>query len=98
MIDGFFNLLLSFIAELTTFLLIPIDALITQILPDIDSVLSTITNIFNVATDNISFIADMTLLPPFAIYTICDYIIFKITIKFSIFAIKLALSWYRALK
>lgn len=93
-INGIFKLIMS----LVNLLLLPIDALIEQFLPNVSEALSYVGGFFDYIGDFIPFVISYTGLSPVVLNAIVSITTFILTVPIMVHAIKLALSWYNKLK
>lgn len=91
---GIFKLIISLVSLILT----PIDALITNALPSLDSALTAVANFFNYIGSSIGWVISLTGLSSETLSLIVLYFTFKLTAPMLFYMIKLALSWYNKLK
>lgn len=98
-LNSLFNTILNFVSSMISIIFLPIDALITSLLPtNVLDIISNINNFIDFIIDNVDFAINLTLLPNWVIVVIADYFIFKISVFFSTYVVKIALKWYNYLK
>lgn len=93
-IKGIFKIIIS----LTSALLTPIDALIENLLPDLSSAINAVGQFFNLASNTLGFCVSCLGLSSTAINILILYFTFKLSAPLVVYAIKLAIKWYNALK
>ena len=93
-LSGIFKLIIS----LTTFLLSPIDAIITATLPSLDNALNAFNSLIDYIITIIGYAIDASGLSDLSIGIVVAYWTFVIGGTFSVSVVKLALKWYNTLK
>ena len=93
-ISGVFKLIIS----LVSVILSPIDNLIAQFLPGLDTALSYIANFFDYIGGIVPWLISYTGLNILVLTAIIDIIIFILTVPLMVHTIKLAVAWYNKLK
>lgn len=93
-LTGIMNLIMGFVQVL----LYPIDAIINQFLPGVNNMFSYITSAFNVVGQFFGWIIDAALIHSEVISFIILVITFRLTTPILVYAIKLVVRWYNALK
>lgn len=93
-INGVFKLIMS----LVNLLLLPIDTLIANFLPEVSQVLGYINDFFDLIGDFIPFVISYTGLNEFVLSSIITIVTFILTVPLMVHTIKLALAWYNKLK
>lgn len=91
---GIFNLVTKFIS----ILLIPINALITSMLPNFNNMLSVVGNFFNIVGTYINYAIDSLLIDSEVVSFLILYWVFKLTFPYAVSGIKLVVKWYNNLK
>lgn len=94
LIQGMFNIIIS----LVNVVLLPIDLLIEQFLPDLSNAISAIGSMFGLVGNVLGFVVSLTGLSSAALSLIVLYYTFKLTVPVLVSAIKQAIQWYKALK
>lgn len=97
MIESVFNFILNFIMSMVELLLIPLDLIISQFIPDLSEIITSINEYLNLSYTYISFIVDFTFLSSFAVNLLFSFMLFKLTVPVSAYVIKLALNWWKKL-
>lgn len=92
------NIILSIVMIVANAILIPIDYLINLFLPSLSSALDTTANFINTLAQYIGWAISLSGLPAGTISLIALFTVFKLTTPINVWFIKLAISWYRALK
>ena len=98
MIKAIISAIFKLIISLVSVLLMPIDALIEQFLPNIAEALDYISGFFDFIGSSIAFVMSYTGLNQFVLIIIIDIITFILTVPLMVHTIKLALAWYNKLK
>lgn len=98
MINAILTGIINIILFLVNLILLPIDALISTLLPDLSNALTSVAVMFDYALRYIGFAIDMTGLSDLAIGLIVSYWVFKLSAPLLVSTIKTALNWYRTLK
>lgn len=93
-ISGIMKLLISLVSIIT----VPIDALITTVLPDLANALNAISGMFNIIGQALGWVISLTGISPTALSIIVIYYTFALTAPLLLHAIKQAVKWYNALK
>ena len=93
-LTGIFKLIIS----LVSLILSPIDALITNALPSLDSALTAVAGFFTYIGSSIGWVISLSGLSSETLSLIVLYFTFKLTAPMLFYMIKLALSWYNKLK
>ena len=93
-LSGIFNLVIG----LVSILLSPIDTLITNTLPSLDSALTSFNSLIDYIITIIGYVVDASGLSDISIALIVGYYTFVIGGTFSVSVVKLALNWYEKLK
>lgn len=93
-ISGVFKLIIS----LVNVILSPIDNLITQFLPGLDTALSYISNFFDYIGGVVPFVISYTGINEMVLNAIIDIFVFILTVPLMVHTIKLAVAWYNKLK
>lgn len=94
LLSGIFGLVIS----LVNVLLSPIDAIISEALPDLSFALDNISSFFSYINGVIGYAIDASGLSDISISLIVSYWVFVIGGTFSVSVVKLALKWYEKLK
>lgn len=92
------TLIFDFLSMVISFLLSPIDLLISQFLPNINGLLNYVSSMLDVAITYVSFIVDSLCIPHDVMVLIVEYLIFRLTLPLFVYIIKLAVKWYNYLK
>lgn len=93
-----FNVVLSFVFLLLKIILLPIDLLIVQFLPDISNALTAVGDLMGTIASGLGWALSASGIPFAAIALISSYYIFKLTLPLSFWLVKLAIKWVNALK
>lgn len=86
------------ITKLIAVILAPINLLVTNYLPNFNSMLSLVGNFFTQVGTYSGFILDSFLLSNEVVSFLILYWIFKLTFPFAVYSIKLVVKWYNSLK
>lgn len=92
------NAILSLCMTIIKIILSPIDLIIVNYLPDINNLSINISNFLDLCMTNIGWVIDAFMIPAGVITLIIAYLVFKYTVQFAIWSIKLVISWIGALK
>lgn len=98
MINAIINGILSFVSGLLTLVLSPIDALITQYLPDVSSVLSGVSSFFSEILGIIPWLLSWFNIPRELLTLALTWAIAKILLLLGTHTFKLVCAWWRTLK
>jgi len=93
-----FNFLMGIIMMGVKILLLPIDLLIQNTMPEFSDTLTAIANLFTLIGTGIGWAIAAAGLPFAVVALVVTYTIFKLTLPLQIWFIKLGLKWYRTLK
>jgi hypothetical protein len=93
-IKGIFSLILN----LVSLILYPINALVLQYIPGLESAFATIENFFTVAFSYIGWVVDASLIAAETISLIIATYTFRLTLPLLVNSVKLAIKWYNSLK
>lgn len=98
MINSILTGIINLIISLVSLILLPIDALILSILPDLSNAFTAIGSFLNLISSGIGWAVSLTGLSSATISLIVSYWTFTLTAPMLFYMIKLALSWYNKLK
>lgn len=98
MIGKILSGLMNFIISLVSLITLPIDNLISQHLPSVESALSTVGNFFNYIIGVIGYAIDFSCISDVALALIVSYWTFVLMATPATSLIKSALKWYDKLK
>lgn len=98
MIKAIINGIMKLIISLVSLILVPIDALIDQFLPELGDLASLVGNYIGYCTQFIGWIIDAFFIHPVLVVGIIGYFTFKLTFWVTIHTVKLAIAWYNKLK
>ena len=93
-LKGIFKLVIS----LVNLLLAPIDAIISNALPNLSQGLTAVGQFLSVCTQSIGWVLSVFGLPSGCISLIVVYYVFKLTVPLVVSSVKLAIRWYDKLK
>ncbi len=93
-ISGVFKLIISLVSVILT----PIDMLIAEFLPSLDTAFSYISNFFDYIGDIVPFVISYTGINEIVLNAIIDIFVFILTVPLMVHTIKLAIAWYNKLK
>lgn len=93
-INGIFKLIISLVSTILT----PIDYAIERFLPGLGDLAEIVGTFIGYATQYAGWFVDASFIHPVVITGIIGYYTFKLTFWITIHTIKLAISWYNALK
>lgn len=88
---------LNFIILFCKAILLPINTLIEQFLPDLSNMLSSVQPLFDTASQYLNWVISLSGLSTTAIQFIVLYFTFKLTVPLSVYVIKFVVKWYNAL-
>lgn len=86
------------ITKLISVLLAPINLLITNMLPNFNSMLSIVGNFFSQVGTYTGYVLDSLLISNEVVSFLILYWVFKLTFPFLVYSIKLIIKWYDKLK
>lgn len=98
MINAILTGIINLIISLVSLILLPIDALILSILPDLSNAFTAIGSFLNLISTGLGWAVSLTGLSSATISLIVSYWTFTLTAPMLFYMIKLALSWYNKLK
>lgn len=93
-INGVFNLIIG----LVNLILTPIDLAISAALPNVSNALNMVSSFFNWIKEFVSWIWSWLGFNPVITGLFIGYIVFRLTVPFTIHTVKLAIQWYNKLK
>lgn len=93
-----FNVIVGLVFLVLKIILAPIDYVIQQAFPALSSGLTAVGSFLLLIAQGLGWAISAAGIPYYAVALIASYYIFKLTIPFNIYMIKLALGWYRTLK
>lgn len=96
-LTGIFQLLMSLVLTIVSIILYPFGLLIKQFLPDVDSALSALSEYFVYVAQYMGWILDALLVPKIVITMIVTYYLFRFSVTFGAWGIKLVLKWKKAI-
>ena len=94
LINGLFKLVMS----LVNIILLPIDLLIEQFLPDVSNVLSYISDFFDYIGNIVPWVMSYLGINEFVLNGVIAIVTFILTVPLMVHAIKLAVAWYDKMK
>lgn len=98
MINAIIMGIMKLIMGLVSVLLSPIDSLISQFLPSLDSAINAIGAMFSYVSNFMGFVVSATGLSSETLSLIVLYYTFKLTVPLMVSTVKSAIKWYNALK
>lgn len=98
MIENTVNIILDFVIGMVDIILLPIDLLISSVLPSLSVAFSHISLFFNYILSSVAWVISCFGLSDFILSFIIAYYIFKLTYPLIVYSVKLAVKWYNALK
>lgn len=98
MINAIINGIMNLIMSLVNIILTPIDLLISNFLPGLDSALTAFANYLALGSTYIGWGIDFLLIPTELVALVITYYTFKLSVPILISTIKLAIKWYNSLK
>lgn len=98
MINAILTGIFKIVTKLIALLLLPINLLITNYLPNFNNMLSSVSSFFRLPIQYIGFITDSLFLSSETISFLILFWTFKLTFPLLVSAIKLVVKWYNNLK
>lgn len=98
MINSILTGIINLIISLVSLILLPIDALILSVLPDLSNAFTAIGTFLNICGSGIGWAISLSGLSSSTISLIVAYWAFTLTAPMLFYMIKLALAWYNRLK
>lgn len=92
-----FNIILAVVSGIVSVILWPFGVLIEAFLPELNTGLESISQIYTYASTYLSWILNAVGIPAVAITMIAAYYIFSFTITFTAWSLKLLLKWKKAI-
>lgn len=93
-LTGIFNIIISLVQTILT----PIDNIISQFIPGLDSAFEMVALLFDNLVNFIPWVISFTGLNSTIIGLIVSYFTFRLTVPLMIHTVKLAVAWYDKLK
>lgn len=94
LITGLFQLLIGVVSLILT----PINALIINYLPSVDTALGSVNSLLSMVADSFKYAVSWTLLSPLALQLIVLYYGFTLVFPLSLYFIKLIVKWVSKIK
>lgn len=98
MIKAIINGIISLILDLVNVLLVPIDTIIDNVLPNLSGAINAVGSLLSIITRSIGWGISALGIPSSAISLLIAFYTFKLTAPLLFSTIKLALKWYNNLK
>lgn len=98
MINAFLTGIINLISDLVNVILLPIDILINNYLPNLSVVIDTVSDFFQWICGFIPYICSWLNLPSWFISFVITAFTFKLTVPLLVHTVKLGISWYDKLK
>lgn len=98
MINSILKGIFGIITKLISILLTPINLLISNFLPDINSALVSIRQFFNIVFSGVSYCLDSFMITRTTINFLIAFWTFKLTFPLLVYIFKLIVQWYNNLK
>lgn len=98
MINAILTGVLNVVISIMNLVLGIFDPIIEQTLPELDSGLVAISQMFEIVNNGVAFVLDISGLSDTAISLIIGYFVFVLTVPLTFSSVKLALKWYNSLK
>lgn len=95
---SFIQVIITAANTVATIVLFPVSALIHQFLPSIDGLLDLVPQFFVYATQYAGYAINALGIPSAVLVLASTYFTFVLTSSLAVYAIKLGLKWYMALK
>jgi len=93
-----FQAVFNIIEFIVKMILLPVDLLIENALPDLAQYFQNITDFLSLIFQYIGWAISASGIPYAAISLVVTFYIFKLTLPLNVWAMKMAIKWYRALK
>jgi len=93
-----FNVAISIVFLILKLILAPIDYLIQQFIPGLSDALTAVGDFLTLVATGLGWAVSAAGIPVASLALIATYWIFKLTLPWNIFLIKLAVKWFKALK
>lgn len=90
-------LALQGVAWLLDIILWPINKIIELFIPDFDTMSGYITDMFDLAAQYMGWLLNATMIPTFTLTLVIAYLVFRYSVTFAAWGIKLAIQWKNAL-
>jgi len=97
-VETIFQILVLLAIFLARAILLPIDFLISTLLPSLSSAFTAVGAYLSEIMTYIGFVLSITGIPPAIITLVVAFWVFKLTVPINVWIIKLAVSWYHKLK
>ena len=98
LVNGFLQMILDFVIYIVNLILLPIDAIISSMIPNFVDLAGYINSALNVASQYIGYCLDSLGMYSSTVYLLVGALSLKIAVPLSIWVMKLAIRWYNALK
>lgn len=98
MIDSIITGIIKFVVSAANTILAPIDTLIDQYLPQVNTMLDSITAFFTYISSYVSWALSAIGIDSTLIAIIVSYLVFKLTVPLLVNVVKTIIKWYYALK
>lgn len=98
MINSIVTGIISLITYLVSLILVPIDNVLLNLMPDLSNAFTSIGEFLNLLSDGIGWAVSITGLSSNALSLIVAFYIFKLTAPLTFYMLKLAVDWFRTLK
>ena len=98
MVKAIINGIFKLVMVLVNVLLLPIDQLISQLLPDVSACLNYISNFFDYIGNIVPWVISYLGVNEFVLNSSIAIITFILTVPLMVQAIKLAITWYDKIK
>lgn len=98
MINAILKGIFSIITKFINIFLIPINLLISTMLPNFNTMIGYVNNFFDTALTYIGFIMDSLFISSEVISFIILFYTFKLTFPYAVSGVKLIVNWYNKLK
>lgn len=97
MINSILTGILNFVFNLVTTILEPIERIIAENAPQIDTALNAFSDLLDYIIAFLGFAVDLTGLSPVAMYLIVTYLVFALTWPIIVWIIKVVVKWWHML-
>lgn len=98
MINLSLNIILNILTTIVNIIMLPLDLIIISFLPDVSNSFDKISDLLDLILNGLAFAVSLSGLSNYAISLVILYIIFRLTVPFAVYGIKLLLKWYNYIK
>ena len=91
------SMFVTLILKTISLILIPLDLLIINTVPNLDVALSSVSNYFSMVTNSLGYVVSLTLLSSTALSLIVTYYSFALVFPLAVHSFKFVYKWYAKL-